>query len=127
MEKISVTDSEVKILELLWSGGEMSMRQIQQGLEEETGWTKHTVISLLKRMQQKGTAAVVEGSSPMRYVALVSREMVVEEQTKSLAKRLFGGNVSRMISTLVQREELSDGEIDELMKLLREANGKRHG
>ena len=63
----------------------------------------------------------------MRYVALVSREMVVEEQTKSLAQRLFGGNVSRMISTLVQREELSDGEIDELMKLLREAKGKKHG
>ena len=51
-EKISVTDSELRILELLWERGALTVREIQEGLEIETGWSKHTVISLLKRMMQ---------------------------------------------------------------------------
>ena len=123
-EKISVTDSELKILELLWEKGELTVRQIQQGLESETGWSKHTVIYLLKRMLQKNTAAAL-GRSPEQYSAAVSRESVVRQQSRSLAGRLFGGSVPLMLSTLVQQEELTDQEIDSLMEQLRQAKGEK--
>lgn len=124
-EKISVTDSELRILELLWERGALTVREIQEGLEAETGWSKHTVISLLKRMMQKNTAAPL-GRSPEEYVPLVSRESVVRQQSRGLAGRLFGGSAVRMLSALVAQEELSDAEIDSLMEQLRRAKeGKK--
>ena len=65
-EHRNVTDSEWKIMDQLWKNGEMTMTQITRALEEETGWSKHTVISLLKRMCQKGSAEIVPETSPMR-------------------------------------------------------------
>ena len=78
-EHRNVTDSEWKIMDQLWKNGEMTMTQITRALEEETGWSKHTVISLLKRMCQKGSAEIVPETSPMRYRALISRKDAVRQ------------------------------------------------
>lgn len=57
---MQVTNAEWKIMNILWEQPRTIM-QITSMLSEETGWTKHTVITLLKRMQEKGTVYYVEG------------------------------------------------------------------
>ena len=46
------TDAEWKIMEGLWESQPRTMAEITRALEPETGWTRHTVITLLKRMQE---------------------------------------------------------------------------
>ena len=50
---IQLTDAEWKIMEVLWDGAPRTMAEITKTLEPATGWTRHTVITLLKRMQEK--------------------------------------------------------------------------
>ena len=54
------TEAEWKIMEVLWESAPRTMSEITKALEPTTGWTRHTVITLLKRMQEKGTVAVDE-------------------------------------------------------------------
>ena len=117
-DKRSVTDSEWKIMELLWKREHMTMMEITAALQEETGWTKHTVVSLLKRMCAKGSAEVVPGTSPMEYRALIPRRDAVRQETRSVIRKVFGGRSALLISELVDQDELSSVEIDELMRLL---------
>ena len=49
------TEAEWKIMEILWDASPRSMPEITKLLAPATGWTRHTVITLLKRMQEKGT------------------------------------------------------------------------
>ncbi len=117
-DKRIVTDSEWKIMELLWKKERMTMAEITSALQEETRWSKHTVVSLLKRMCAKGSAEVVQGTSPMEYRALIPRKDAVLQETRSVLKKAFGGRSALLISELVDQDELSDEEIDELMRLL---------
>ena len=117
-EKCIVTESEWKIMELLWQNESMTMPRITQSLQEETGWSKHTVISLLKRMCQKGSAAIIDGTSPMAYRALITRAEAVRQETRSVLKKAFGGRSALLISELVNQNDLSDEEIDDLVRLL---------
>ena len=117
-DKHIVTDSEWKIMELLWKRERMTMMEITAALQEETGWTKHTVVSLLKRMCAKGSAEVVPGTSPMEYRALIPRRDAVRQETRSVLRKVFGGRSALLISELVDQDELSGEEIDELMRLL---------
>lgn len=117
-DKCIVTDSEWKIMEQLWSRERMTMTEITQALAEETGWSKHTVISLLKRMCLKGSAEIVSGTSPMEYRALISCREAVRQETRSVVKKVFGGRSALLISELVDQNELSDEEIDDLVHLL---------
>ena len=57
---IQCTDAEWKILEVLWDRSPRTMSEIMKTLEPTMGWTRHTVISLLKRMEDKGTVKVDE-------------------------------------------------------------------
>ncbi len=117
-QKNAVTPSEWKIMELLWQNGPMTMARITKELSGQTGWSKHAVISLLKRMCQKGSAAVVENTSPMEYAALLDRDEAVLQETRDVLSKVFHGRSALMIHTLVEDNTLSDEEIDELMALL---------
>ena len=118
-ERTPLTDAEWKIMTLLWEQSPMTMPQITHALEGETGWTKHTVITLLKRMMQKGTVRMEEAEPARRYYPCVEKDKVAREQTQ--ISRLFEGRASLMVSNMVEQGELTDGEVDELMEILKKA------
>ena len=125
-ERRTVTDSEWKIMELLWRGGIWTMPELTRALVEETGWSKHTVISLLKRMCQKGSAEIVPGTSPMQYRARLPREEAVRQETQSVLRKVFGGKSALLIRSLVEQESLTQEEIDDLVREL-ETHRKKEG
>ncbi len=118
------TEAEWKILALLWDQAPRTMSEITKALEPQTGWTRHTVITLLKRMQEKGTVRIDETGDVKRYFPLVTREEMSAQQTQKLLDRVFSGQASLLISHLVENGEITVREMDELMEMLRK-NGKR--
>ena len=65
---VSITEAESKILSLLWEQSPLTVAEITAALREKTGWDRHSVISLLKRMQAKGNprAGILLWSTEMR-------------------------------------------------------------
>ncbi len=113
------TEAEWKILEVLWDDNPRSMADITKTLEPETGWTRHTVITLLKRMQEKGSVSVDESGAVKMYSPNVSKDDASTEQTKKLLSRVFKGRASLLINNLVDSGEMSIEEIEEILDLLK--------
>ena len=74
--KFQCTDAEWKILEVLWEKHPRTMPEITRLLEADTGWTRHTVITLLKRMAEKGTVVVDDSGSIKQYTPAVTRQSI---------------------------------------------------
>ena len=55
-----LTDSEWKIANCLWEKKSMTIAEITSELSESTAWTRFTVITLLKRMLEKGAVSYVQ-------------------------------------------------------------------
>ena len=64
---IKISDAEWKIMNVLWEEQPRTMMQITKELQEETGWTKHTVMTYLKRMESKKIIHYVEGEKAKLY------------------------------------------------------------
>jgi len=118
------TEAEWKIMEVLWESAPRTMSEITKALEPTTGWTRHTVITLLKRMQEKGTVAVDESGEVKRYTPLMSQEEASTQQTKKFLNHVFSGRASLLINHLVDSGEITLKEMDELMDMMRK-NGKK--
>ena len=112
------TEAEWKIMEVLWDHAPRTVGEITKTLEPTTGWTRHTVITLLKRMQDKGTVAVDETGDVKKYAPLMTQEEASAQQTKKLLNRVFSGKASLLINHLVDSGEISLKEMDELMDML---------
>ncbi len=118
------TEAEWKIMEVLWDHAPRTMSEITKTLEPTTGWTRHTVITLLKRMQEKGTVALDDSGDVKRYTPLLSQEVANTQQTQKFLNRVFSGRASLLINHLVDSGEITLKEMDELMDMMRK-NGKK--
>ena len=117
---IQLTQAEAKILALLWEDAPLTMMQITRLLAESTSWSKHTVISILKRMVQKDTIRMNDVKPAKLYYPLVSRADVAEEKAEA-----FAGSPLLFMSAMVDGGKLSETEIDELLAMLNRAKEEK--
>ncbi|MBE5794427.1 MAG: BlaI/MecI/CopY family transcriptional regulator [Clostridiales bacterium] len=120
-EKAALTDAEMKIMLRLWDRHPQTMMELTRALESETHWSKYTVITLLKRMEAKGTITVDESGPAKTYAPAVKKADFAREQTHSLVRDLYGGSATLLVSGLVENGAISQKELDELMEMLRKA------
>lgn len=118
MKKVNLSDAEWKIMNLLWGQAPRTMMQITNTLKAETGWTKHTVMSFLKRMEEKGALHYEEGEKAKLYYPDLEREEAVLQETEDFLDRVFQGRMWMMLNTMVQQRALSREEVAELHKIL---------
>lgn len=120
-KKVKLTDTEWKIMMLLWEKSPLTCRQIEDALKEETGWTRHTIISFLKRMIEKGYIQMEEGSPARLYYSLLNKNETVLQETRSFAKKIFDGKIGLLVSSLAESEDITKEEIDSMIKSLKQA------
>lgn len=125
MEHIPLTDAEWKLMIKLWENHPQTMMELTRSLQSETGWTKHTVITMLKRMNAKGTVLIDETGPVKKYSPAVSRERVAREQTQTLLGRLFGGKPSVLVSELISQGQIDEEELAALRVILQNAAKKQ--
>lgn len=117
--QVQCTEAEWKIMEVLWESHPRSMPEITKMLAPSTGWTRHTVITLLKRMADKGSVLVDETGTVKQYSPLITREEAVSQQTKKLVSHVFQGKASLLVQNLVESGEISKAEMEEILSLLK--------
>ena len=115
---VTLSDAEWRLMQALWRGGEMTIREIMDEVEEETGWSVHSVISFLKRMEGKGAVTIREGR-PIHYAAALDHDEAVHQETREVLGRVYGGDRLLMIKCAVEAETLTEEEQEELIAMLR--------
>ena len=121
---LKLTDAEWKIIEVLWDENPRSMPEITKILEPSTGWTRHTIITLLKRMEAKGTVTVNSSGPVKMYTPKITREQATTEQTHNFLSRVFSGNLSLLISNLVDSGEADVEDIQTILDMVKQNDKK---
>lgn len=116
---VQCTEAEWKIMAVLWEDAPRTMSEITRALAPSTGWSRHTVITLLKRMQDKGAVSVDEGGPVKRYTPLITREEASSHETKKLLSQVYAGKASLLVQNLVESGELTIRDVEELLDLIR--------
>ena len=120
-----ITESEGEVLEILWQSGEpLPVTPIRTQLERERGWDASTVKTLLRRLCDKGVLAV-EKREVFYYRPLLDREEYRRWSAHSLLNRVFRGNTRDLIASLVEGDQLSEADLEELREILYAKGGAR--
>ncbi len=127
MEKeTALSEAEWKVMEALWEAKSATGRELCQRLESRCGWNRSTTLTLLRRMEAKGAVTSAQTGAVKTFSPLLRREEAARRETESFLGRVYHGSLSMMVSTLTNRQALSQKEIDELYALLREAEVKQN-
>lgn len=119
--KVNLSDGEWKLMNKLWEGSPLTITQLTAALQAETGWGKHTVITMLSRLEAKGAVCHDGGHPAKRYSATLDREDAAQSETRSFLDKVYGGRLGLMMSAMVDSRALSQEDIDELTAILENA------
>jgi predicted transcriptional regulator len=112
------TDSELEILQVLWSNGQSSVREVFESLDKkDVGYT--TILKLMQIMHDKGMVNRDTSSKTHLYTAQLVKE---ETQGKILDKMIdsvYNGSTSRLVMQALGNERASKEELDEIKAFLK--------
>ncbi len=111
-----MTDSELKVMGILWNEGACPARHIAELLKDEFGWNINTTYTLIKRCIKKGA---IERSEPNFICrALILKEEVQETTTNDLINKIYDGSVDKLFAALLGRKKLSVEQIEKLKRII---------
>lgn len=121
MKRINLSDGEWNIMNVLWEDAPKTITQLTSALKESTGWSKHTIITMLGRMESKGAVKYEEGIRAKQYYPAVDQTETVLGETESFLDKVYSGSLGLLVNTLVEKSNLSKQEIDKLYDILKRA------
>lgn len=113
-----ISDYELELMKVIWNnGGTALYAEITAALSEKgMNWTKNTIITLLSRLIDKGLLKTSKIGHRNRYTAIVSSSEYQTSQTENFLNKVYEGNAKGLVSTLIQKDLLSDADYEDLMK-----------
>jgi BlaI family penicillinase repressor len=120
-KKIQPTDGELAILEVLWTLGGGSVRDVLTELEKvkPTGYT--TVLKLMQIMTDKGLLRRDESERSHVYYPLLTRDQAQGAFLDDLINKAFGGSTANLVMQALSSQKASSEELKQIRRMLRDA------
>ena len=115
---IKLFDSELKVMDVLWKGGDAPAKEIARVLADEVGWNVNTTYTLIKRCIKKG--AIQRSEPGFQCHALIPKSAVQEAETDELINKVYDGSADKLFAALLGRKKLSAQQIEKLRQIVGE-------
>lgn len=117
----ALTRAEMEVMNVLWDAPHaLTINEIVDGYQEpKPAYT--TVATFLKILEAKGYVEHKKKEETGRtfyYSPMLSREKYIAHVVNDVKDTLFGSSTKRFCSFLIQNEELSDEELQEILSLI---------
>ena len=126
MNRLTLSDGEWKLMNLLWDESPLTIGGMVDALRGDTAWTKATVNIMLNRLADKGAVRVDATGRRKLFYPLLARDDAVRQEARSTLSKISTGGLGLLVSTMARESDLSDAEIDELYRILK-AGRRGHG
>lgn len=114
MERL--TKAEEPIMQIIWDKGDVFVKDIIEELPDETPY--NTVSSLVRILETKGMVGHRAFGRTHQYFPLIKRGEYRKQILKNIIVEYFDGSYKGLLSQIIDDEEVSPEEVEELKSLL---------
>ncbi|CAG9613521.1 Penicillinase repressor [Bacillus rhizoplanae] len=118
-----ISEAELEVMKVLWEKSPQTANEVIKELESIVDWNPKTIRTLMNRLVQKEAVSYHQDKGRMyAYYPLVSQDLYLQVETKSLLKRFCGVAFKPLLVNFLKEEKLSSEDINELRQILDEKN-----
>lgn len=104
---MELTETEWRVMNVVWEHHPVRVREVLERLEDETGWAYSTVKTILTRLADKGALTVRAEGNARLYAPALSRDDARGSAVRSLLDRAFGGTVGALVHHVLDARDIS--------------------
>jgi BlaI family transcriptional regulator, penicillinase repressor len=109
MRKTSpLTPAEFELLEVIWSRGDSSVREVWELAGPRRGLAYTTVMTVLDKMRRKGVLSQRKKGKAHIYAPLLTREEALRAVVRHVAESYFGSSTTALARTAADTPELPE-------------------
>jgi predicted transcriptional regulator len=126
METVSILpDTQYEIMKVIWSQPTpISSAQVGAFLKPHKNWKPQTVLTLLKRLTDRGFLSSERRGKDRVYTPLVTQEEYLRQATGTLVNKLHENSISGLMSALFADKNPTDQDLEELRNWMDEHGGR---
>lgn len=122
----AISDAEYQVMKVIWgAGAPISTNQVVEQLEQSTAWKPKTIQTLLSRLVKKGALHYEKDGRVFVYTPRIGEEEILERENDSFLNRFYNGALDSMVVNLLERDRLSQEEMNRLKQILEQKLSER--
>ncbi|HLO70442.1 MAG TPA: BlaI/MecI/CopY family transcriptional regulator [Flavipsychrobacter sp.] len=113
----SLTKAEEEVMQIIWQLDRCLVRDVIEHLGDPD-IPHSTVSSVVRILEKKGFLDHKAYGKTYEYFPIITKEAYAQHGVQSLMEKYFGGSPKKLVSFLVEKEDMKLKELNELLKSL---------
>ncbi|HVZ15816.1 MAG TPA: BlaI/MecI/CopY family transcriptional regulator [Terriglobales bacterium] len=125
----TLTEAELRIMNVLWQKGSGSVQQILDGLAKKPALAYNSVLTTVRILEKKGYVKHVKDGRAHIYLPLVGRKEATRFEIRHLVNRFFENSHELLVMNILEDASIDAEELHRLRKMLNddELQSEREG
>jgi BlaI family penicillinase repressor len=119
--RATLTGQELKIMKVVWRLETATVRQVYEELLEQRRIAYTTVMTMMNILEQKGYLKKRQGERAFVYTPSRPEKQVIRDMVREFVGRVFNGAAEPLLLHLVEDDQLTKAELDEIRSSIRSA------
>src|SRR5579862_1011938 len=122
--KSTLTGQELEIMKVIWKLGPSTVRQVYETLLKRRRIAYTTVMTMMNILEQKGHLKKRQGERAFVYASSRPEKQVIRGMVREFVDRVFNGAAEPLLLHLVEDDQLSKEDLEEMRRSIRSSEGK---
>jgi len=109
---------QLQIMQVLWSRGRATAREITDELNQSGEIAHSTVQTLLRQLESKQVVGHDVEERTFVFYPLIEESQITRHATRELIDAVFGGSAAGLVTYLLKNEKIPKSELRALRKLI---------
>lgn len=114
MEDLRLGAIEARFADIIWENEPLSSGKLVKLCEEELGWKKSTMYTVLKRLCERGIFRNENGI----VSSIMTKKEYSAAQSEKFVEETFDGSLPAFLAAFSTRKALTKEEIEEIKKMI---------
>jgi BlaI family transcriptional regulator, penicillinase repressor len=123
----TLTEAELRIMQVLWQKGPGTVQQILDGLPPQPSLAYNTVLTTIRILERKGYVEHSKDGRAHVYNPLVAEDEASRSEIRHLVSRFFRDSHEDLVLNILEDRGIDRTEIERLRKMLDRAGEPASG
>lgn len=116
-----ISNAEWEIMQVIWQQAPVRSVDVIRTLEDTKDWKPKTIKTLIRRLLDKGVISYTTEGNAYVYHVEIEETAYIDKETNNFLSKIYNGSISRLMLNFVKDKKLSNDEISELIKILKDS------
>lgn len=121
---IKISESEWDIMQVLWSNSPLTANKMVESVSNSRAWKDKTIKTLINRLLKKGAIRFEKKGREYHYYPVISEKECKMAESRSFIRRVYSGAVKPFLASLVESDEITLEDIEELKQMIKSKKEK---